>query len=207
MGKAKATKKSDEEKAAEKAAKSQAKLLTDFLKAAKAGDCGAIASAVAAGVPIDHANERGQTAAHYAAAFGHRKLIKFLHANGADFSLRTLDHNRFTPKGAAEYIGEPAAANLIDALLSGAAVDQSADESDEDADDAAAGASASASGTGQLVAISEKGKRRHERDEAQPTAALGRGDARSADVAEVSTMLNLDETASLAVYNEVCRFD
>ena len=154
MGKAKAPKKSDDEKAAEKAAKAHAKALADFLKAAKAGDCGAIASALAAGVPVDHANERGQTAAHYAAAFGHRKLIKLLHASGADFSLRTLDHNRFTPRGAAEYIGEAAAAQLIDALLAGTAVDMSADDSD-DADDADAGASASASGTGQLVAMSE----------------------------------------------------
>ena len=73
-------KKSDEDKAAEK----QAKAAADLLKAAKAGDCAKVQVALAVGVDINHRNEKGQTAAHYAAAYGHKKVLLLAHANGAD---------------------------------------------------------------------------------------------------------------------------
>ena len=72
------------DKAAEKEAKARAKLLTDFLKFAKAGDRAKVESAIAAGVDVNHANEKGQTAAHYAAAFGHLRLLRLLHDKGAE---------------------------------------------------------------------------------------------------------------------------
>ena len=88
-----------------------------------------------AGVHVDHTNDKGQTAAHYAAAFGHRKLLQFLHARGADFSLKTTDHNKFTPLTAAQSIGEVEAAELIEKLLAGTAVDPIDDEDDDSDDD------------------------------------------------------------------------
>jgi ankyrin repeat protein len=95
--KAKGPVKTAEEKAAEKAAKAAEKQRADYLKAAKQGETRKVEAALEAGVDINHQNEKGQTAAHYAAAFGHRKLLQFLHAKGADFSLQTYDHHKFTP--------------------------------------------------------------------------------------------------------------
>ena len=122
--------KSDEEKAAEKAAKARAKAATDMLKAAKEGDRAKVEKALTSGVDINHTNERGQTAAHMAAAFGHRKLLRILYAKGADFSLQTNDHNKFTPLTAALFIGEQAAATLIEALIAGKDVDVKGESDD-----------------------------------------------------------------------------
>ena len=93
--------KSDDDKAAEKAAKAKVKAAADLLKAAKQGEVSKVEAALGLGVDINHTNEKGQTAAHYAAAYGHRKLLRILHAKGADFTLETIDHNRFTPLTAA----------------------------------------------------------------------------------------------------------
>ena len=160
-------KKTDEEKAAEKAAKALSKAQADFLKAAKQGDRAKVVAAISSGiVDINYANERGQTAAHYAAAFGHRKLLQYLHANGADFTLQTSDNHRFTPLAAANFVGETAAAALIEALQSGAAIDigDASDDDDDDDDDddgqQGGGGATGASASGQLVSTSSKSKRR-----------------------------------------------
>ena len=167
--------KSDEEKAAEKAAKSRAKAAADMLKAAKEGDRAKVEKGLAAGVDINHTNERGQTAAHYAAAFGHRKLLRILHAKGADFTLQTNDHNKFTPLTAALFIGEQASATLIEALIAGKDVKGESDDSDdsdddEDADDAPEGASGT-SASGQLVSIAKGKPRRANLGSAMAAAA------------------------------------
>lgn len=163
MGKSKAAtapRKTDEDKAAEKAAKAREKALAEFVKNAKAGERSKVEAAVAAGIDINHANEKGQTAAHMAAAFGHRKLLQFLHRNGADFTL--VDLRNLTPVAVARFVGETEAAQLMEALLEGKEVEV-ADESDEDGDDEDPEGSASAratSASGVLVSRASKGRRR-----------------------------------------------
>ena len=85
-------------------------------------------------------SQHGNSAAHVAAAFGALDVIRLLHAKGADFSLKNeVSHHpcytsctrsltprrprwqkKWTPRDAAEHIGEPDAVRLIDALLEGA---------------------------------------------------------------------------------------
>ena len=143
-------KKSDDEKAAEKAAKAKEKALADFLKAAKNGDLAKVEKAVAAGMHVDEVNEKGQAAAHYAAAFGSRKVLRFLYSKGADFALQTTDKNKHTPLSAARAVGETEAAKFIEALLSGTGGDV-ADEDSDDSDADADGSGASTTASGQLV--------------------------------------------------------
>ena len=184
--KAKAPSKSAEEKAAEKATKAREKQITDYLKAAKQGDLGKIETALASGVDIDHQNEKGQTAAHYAAAFGHRKLLQCLHAKGANFGLQTFDDHKFTPLSAAQFVGESDTAKLIEELLAGKVMDaiQDSDDDDDDdddngnSDDAGSRSGAGASASGQLVSVSDKGRRRRQmqpHEPPAPTPATGDG--------------------------------
>jgi hypothetical protein len=156
--------KTDEEKAAEKAEKKKEKASADLLKAAKAGERSKVESSLELGANINHTNEKGQTAAHIAAAYGETKIVRLLYQKGADFSLQTTDKNKFTPLTAARFIGEEATAKLIEALLEGRA-DEIADESDGDDDDEQSGpqpaGSAVASSAGGLPGASGK-KRREE---------------------------------------------
>ena len=155
--KAPAGKKTDEEKAAEKLQKAVEKAKVDLLKATKNGEAAKVEAALTLGVDINHTNERGQTAAHLAAAFGQRKILKLLHTRGADFSCETNDQHKFTPLTAARFVGEEETAKFIEALLDGTAVDIGDDSDDDDDDDEApSGAMAG----GQLVSTSGKGKRR-----------------------------------------------
>jgi hypothetical protein len=137
---------SPEEKAAKEAAKAAekaAKACTDLLKACKDDNLPKAEKALRDGADINFANERGQTAAHIAAAYGALKIIRLCHASGADFSLETSDKNKFTPIAAARHIGEEDSALLIEALLAGKSGDdiglgKDLDMSDDDADDGGA---------------------------------------------------------------------
>jgi len=119
MGQKKAPpKKSEEEKAAEK----HAKLCTNMLKACKNDEVAKVEEALDKGADLMWANERGQTAAHMAAAFGALDVLRFLHKRGADFV--TIDEKKMTPKDVAIKIGEDDSAALIDALLAGLSGDE-----------------------------------------------------------------------------------
>lgn len=186
------------DKAAEKEAKARAKLLTDFLKFAKAGDRAKVESAIAAGVDVNHANEKGQTAAHYAAAFGHLRLLRLLHDKGADFSLQTSDHNRLTPLAAARFIGEEQAAKLIEALIAGTAVDVDdggSDDEEDDSDDGETTATGASTASGLLVA--SKGTRR-----AIPHGKRAVAQAPAAADDELTPRERIDTTAHVASRSE-----
>ena len=148
-------------KAAEKAAKAAEKAAKAFFKAAKEGDRSKVEAPILAGtVDVNYMNEKGQTAAHMAAAFGHKKLLQFLHKHGARFDLETNDHHKFTPLRAAEFVGEKETAKFIEELLAGTAAEMGDEDSDEgtDDDEDEDGGQGNASASGQLVSKSAKGR-------------------------------------------------
>lgn len=194
-GKSKAPAKKDPaaeaEKVAAKAAKAREKALADFIKAAKQGDRSKVEGPIIAGtIDINYANEKGQTAAHMAAAFGHKKILQFLHGRGARFDLETNDQHKFTPLTAARFVGETEAAEYIEALLDGTALDaKDSDEESNDDEDECGASQIAASASGQLV--SKQAKKRPPAAAAQPaTAALpsaGADGAQSGSIPPVDT--------------------
>ena len=66
---------------------------------------------------MDQQNERGNTPAHVAAAFGALNVLCFLNDHGARFDI--LNAKEHTPLDAACHIGEAEAAALLEALLAG----------------------------------------------------------------------------------------
>ena len=164
-----------------KVQKALEKAKTDLLKASKNGEAAKVEAALALGVDTNHTNERGQTAAHLAAAFGQRKILKLLHTRGADFSCETDDQHKFTPLTAARFVGEVETAKFIEALLDGTPVDIGDDSDEYEEEEAPSGAVAG----GQLVATSSKGKRRQsaaQQSGVAPTIEPEGADTKSAQV-------------------------
>ena len=94
-----------------------AKANANLLKAAREDEAKRVDDAIAKGALVTHANDKGHTAAHMAAAFGALTVLRLLHARGADFGLK--NEGGMTPLEAAVHIGEHEAARHIEALLAG----------------------------------------------------------------------------------------
>jgi len=72
----------------------------------------------------------GHTTMHRAAAFGALKVIKMLHTRGA--SLDVKNKRNMTPLQAAEDIGEPKAAKLLQLLVAGKSGNDVVSEDDDE---------------------------------------------------------------------------
>ena len=94
--------------------KARVKFGERLLKACKDDEVKRCAEAVSKGADVNWQNEKGQSAAHVAAAFGALNVLVFLHEHGADFEL--INDKQLTPQDVAEKIGEDDAATLIEAL-------------------------------------------------------------------------------------------
>ena len=109
------------EPTSEEVAAKLAKACDALLKAAKDDKPRKIEESLAKGADIDHANAKGQTAAHIAAAFGCLKALRLLADRGADFGALTRQGigpcSLMTPLQVARHLEENAAANLIEGLL------------------------------------------------------------------------------------------
>ena len=71
-------------------------------EAASLGRFDVVAACLAAGFPVDTADETGATALHYAAIRGHAASVRALLAAGADTTIRDAEHDS-NPLGWAEY--------------------------------------------------------------------------------------------------------
>ena len=100
-----------------RSAEALAKVNASLLKAAKEDEVKRVDEMLSKGADINHANEHGQTASHFAAAFGALTVLRLLHARGADFTKQ--NGNGMTPLEAAKHIGENDAVKHIEALVNG----------------------------------------------------------------------------------------
>ena len=113
-----AAKAADDEKEAAKAAERAAKAGASLLRAAKEDEPRKIDELIAKeGVDLNFADDNGQRAVHFAAAFGALRALRLLHARGADFG--AVNGKGATPLEVANQIGEVDAAKLIEALVAG----------------------------------------------------------------------------------------
>ena len=63
-------------------------LSSRFMEAARRGDLAQATTLLHAGVDHDAVDARSQTAAHYAAAYGHLEIVRLLRGRGADSDKR-----------------------------------------------------------------------------------------------------------------------
>jgi len=126
MGGKKPEKKDPAEKAAEAAAKAQKYMV----KACQEDNVKSIESSLKKGASLTQPDEHGNTPLHVAAMYGACHAIAYLHAQGADLSVRNRaghDHTPpkpgRTPLESATKVGEPRAISLLTALAEGRTLD------------------------------------------------------------------------------------
>ena len=130
-----------------------------------------VEDAVSKGAELNYQNEKGHSAAHVAAAFGALACIRYLHKNGADFTL--INNMKMTPLKAAQHIGEENAAKLIEALLAGLSGEGIGDDEEDEEEAAVPPPAAKAADEGPEV-VEETPSAKPAADAAPPpTAAVG----------------------------------